>query len=34
MGSGLCLDVRGGGSCNGTALELSNCTGGSDQKWE
>ncbi|SCE00587.1 alpha-galactosidase [Streptomyces sp. DvalAA-14] len=31
--SGLCLDVTGAGTANGTLAELWNCTGGSNQKW-
>jgi hypothetical protein len=32
--SGLCLDAKGGGTGNGTALELNTCNGTSSQKWQ
>ncbi|GAA3035969.1 hypothetical protein GCM10020229_54160 [Kitasatospora albolonga] len=31
--SGLCLDVSGGGTANGTAVQLWTCNGGGNQKW-
>ncbi|MFI2432998.1 non-reducing end alpha-L-arabinofuranosidase family hydrolase [Streptomyces sp. NPDC018693] len=31
--SGLCLDVSGGATANGTAVQLWNCTGSNNQKW-
>ena len=33
VGSGLCLDVTGNGTANGTAVEIWNCNGGSNQQW-
>jgi len=31
--SGLCLDVTGRGTANGTLVELWACNGGSNQQW-
>jgi hypothetical protein len=31
--SGLCLDVLGAGTANGTAVEIWGCNGGANQKW-
>ncbi|GAA5186019.1 hypothetical protein GCM10023322_31320 [Rugosimonospora acidiphila] len=31
--SGLRLEVTGGGTANGTAVEISMCNGGSNQNW-
>ncbi|MFG3442069.1 RICIN domain-containing protein [Nonomuraea sp. NPDC047897] len=31
--SGLCLDAVGGGTGNGTGLQLYGCWGGGNQKW-
>jgi hypothetical protein len=31
--SGLCLDVTGQGTADGTAVEIWTCNGGSNQKW-
>ena len=31
--SGLCLDVTGQGTANGTAVQLWTCNGGSNQRW-
>jgi hypothetical protein len=33
VASGLCLDVTGAGTANGTAIELWTCNGGSNQQW-
>jgi hypothetical protein len=33
VGSGLCLDVNGAGTANGTAVQLWTCNGGSNQSW-
>jgi len=32
-GSGLCLDVTGAGTANGTAVQIWTCNGGTNQKW-
>ncbi|MZF86648.1 ThuA domain-containing protein [Streptomyces sp. SID5643] len=31
--AGKCLDVRGGGSADGTAVQISSCTGSAGQRW-
>jgi hypothetical protein len=31
--SGLCLDVTGGGTGNGSAVEIWTCNGATNQKW-
>jgi hypothetical protein len=31
--SGLCLDVTGAGTADGTPIELWTCNGGSNQQW-
>jgi hypothetical protein len=31
--SGLCLDVSGAGTANGTKVQLWTCTGGGNQQW-
>jgi hypothetical protein len=31
--SGLCLDVSGAGTANGTAVQIWTCHGGSNQHW-
>ena len=31
--SGLCLDVTGAGTANGTLVEIWTCNGGSNQQW-
>jgi hypothetical protein len=33
INAGKCLDVTGGGTANGTLLQLSTCNGDATQKW-